>query len=99
MTSSRAAGVFNSLYFPFGFMKTTQCFYTFPGWEFGGCPEENGGRMDDGDRKCLCTCTDFVVLTTWLLILQINERNSGWDDLIFIPPGKSLNQHINEVSA
>jgi len=46
MTSSRAAGVFNSLYFPFGFMKTTQCFYTFPGWEFGGCPEENGGRME-----------------------------------------------------
>jgi hypothetical protein len=27
-------------------MKTTQCFYTFPGWEFGGCPEENGGRME-----------------------------------------------------
>jgi len=18
----------------------------FPGWEFGGCPEENGGRME-----------------------------------------------------
>ncbi|CAD6339837.1 unnamed protein product [Miscanthus lutarioriparius] len=31
--------------------------------------------------------------------MEINERNSGWDDLIFIPPGKSLNQHINEVSA
>ncbi|KAK3131929.1 hypothetical protein QOZ80_6AG0513490 [Eleusine coracana subsp. coracana] len=30
--------------------------------------------------------------------MEINERNSGWDDLIFIPPGKSLNQHINEVS-
>ncbi|WVZ81992.1 hypothetical protein U9M48_029310 [Paspalum notatum var. saurae] len=31
--------------------------------------------------------------------MEINERNSGWDDLIFIPPGKSLNQHIDEVSA
>jgi len=31
--------------------------------------------------------------------MEISERNSGWDDLIFIPPGKSLNQHINEVSA
>ncbi|EEE65323.1 hypothetical protein OsJ_20577 [Oryza sativa Japonica Group] len=31
--------------------------------------------------------------------MEMNERNSGWDDLIFIPPGKSLNQHINEVSA
>lgn len=31
--------------------------------------------------------------------MEINDRNSGWDDLIFIPPGKSLNQHINEVSA
>ncbi|CAD6343839.1 unnamed protein product [Miscanthus lutarioriparius] len=30
--------------------------------------------------------------------MEINERNSGWDDLIFIPPGKSLNQHINEVT-
>ncbi|XP_044433894.1 protein TIC 22, chloroplastic isoform X1 [Triticum aestivum] len=29
--------------------------------------------------------------------MEINDRNSGWDDLIFIPPGKSLNQHINEV--
>uniref|UniRef100_M8BUJ3 Uncharacterized protein n=1 Tax=Aegilops tauschii TaxID=37682 RepID=M8BUJ3_AEGTA len=28
--------------------------------------------------------------------MEINDRNSGWDDLIFIPPGKSLNQHINE---
>ncbi|XP_062228366.1 protein TIC 22, chloroplastic-like isoform X3 [Phragmites australis] len=28
--------------------------------------------------------------------MEINERNSGWDDFIFIPPGKSLNQHINE---
>uniref|UniRef100_A0A0E0L997 Protein TIC 22, chloroplastic n=1 Tax=Oryza punctata TaxID=4537 RepID=A0A0E0L997_ORYPU len=31
--------------------------------------------------------------------MEMNQRNSGWDDLIFIPPGKSLNQHINEVSA
>ncbi|XP_006655906.3 protein TIC 22, chloroplastic [Oryza brachyantha] len=31
--------------------------------------------------------------------MEMNERNSGWDDLIFIPPGKNLNQHINEVSA
>ncbi|KAL6606864.1 hypothetical protein ACP70R_042517 [Stipagrostis hirtigluma subsp. patula] len=31
--------------------------------------------------------------------MEMNERNSGWDDLIFIPPGKGLNQHINEVSA
>jgi hypothetical protein len=39
----------------------------------------------------------LVPLTVSLLIWQINERDSGWDDLIFIPPGKSLNQHINEV--
>jgi hypothetical protein len=47
-------------------------------------------------------CTVVLVqqfLPFCYLILQINERNSGWDDLIFIPPGKSLNQHINEVSA
>uniref|UniRef100_A0A0D9WN73 Uncharacterized protein n=1 Tax=Leersia perrieri TaxID=77586 RepID=A0A0D9WN73_9ORYZ len=31
--------------------------------------------------------------------MEMNERNSGWDDLIFIPPGKNLSQHINEVSA
>uniref|UniRef100_A0A0E0DYS7 Protein TIC 22, chloroplastic n=1 Tax=Oryza meridionalis TaxID=40149 RepID=A0A0E0DYS7_9ORYZ len=29
--------------------------------------------------------------------MEMNERNSGWDDLIFIPPGKSLHQHINEL--
>ncbi|KAL5200637.1 hypothetical protein ABZP36_021840 [Zizania latifolia] len=28
--------------------------------------------------------------------METNDRNSGWHDLIFIPPGKSLNQHINE---
>jgi hypothetical protein len=47
-------------------------------------------------------CTVVLVqqfLPFCYLILQINERNSGWDDLIFIPPGKSLNQHIDEVSA
>lgn len=30
---------------------------------------------------------------------QVNEKNSGWDDLIFIPPGKSYTQHINEVAS
>lgn len=53
------------------------------------------GRMD-------IACTVVLVqqlLPLCYLILQINERDSGWDDLIFIPPGKSLNQHINEVSA
>ncbi|OAY71311.1 Protein TIC 22, chloroplastic [Ananas comosus] len=31
--------------------------------------------------------------------MEINDKNSGWDDLIFIPPGKSYTQHINEVAA
>ncbi|KAL3617929.1 Protein TIC 22, chloroplastic [Castilleja foliolosa] len=30
--------------------------------------------------------------------MEISERNSGWDDLIFIPPGKSHSQHIQEVT-
>ncbi|XP_073010303.1 protein TIC 22, chloroplastic [Typha latifolia] len=31
--------------------------------------------------------------------MEMNDKNSGWDDLIFIPPGKSYTQHINEVAA
>ncbi|KAG1342253.1 protein TIC 22, chloroplastic [Cocos nucifera] len=31
--------------------------------------------------------------------MEMNDKNSGWDDLIFIPPGKSHTQHINEVAA
>ncbi|XP_021727853.1 protein TIC 22, chloroplastic-like isoform X1 [Chenopodium quinoa] len=30
--------------------------------------------------------------------MEISEKNSGWDDLIFIPPGKSHLQHIQEVA-
>ncbi|KAM7279918.1 hypothetical protein ACFE04_007052 [Oxalis oulophora] len=30
--------------------------------------------------------------------MEISEKNSGWDDLIFIPPGKSHSQHIQEVT-
>lgn len=33
------------------------------------------------------------------LVMQINERGSGWEDLIFIPPGKSHFQHIKEVKS
>ncbi|EPS57866.1 hypothetical protein M569_16952, partial [Genlisea aurea] len=29
--------------------------------------------------------------------MAISEENSGWDDLIFIPPGKSHSQHIQEI--
>ncbi|KAJ9166227.1 hypothetical protein P3X46_021008 [Hevea brasiliensis] len=29
--------------------------------------------------------------------MEISEKNSGWEDLIFIPPGKSCSQHIQEV--
>lgn len=29
--------------------------------------------------------------------MEMNETNSGWEDLIFIPPGKSHSQHIQEV--
>lgn len=29
--------------------------------------------------------------------MEMSERNSGWGDLIFIPPGKSHSQHIQEV--
>ncbi|XP_020681783.1 protein TIC 22, chloroplastic isoform X1 [Dendrobium catenatum] len=30
---------------------------------------------------------------------QVNDKNSGWEDLIFIPPGKSYTQHIKEVAS
>ncbi|KAK8705608.1 hypothetical protein V6N13_049206 [Hibiscus sabdariffa] len=30
-------------------------------------------------------------------LAQMSEKNSGWDDLIFIPPGKSHSQHIQDV--
>ncbi|KAG5542152.1 hypothetical protein RHGRI_021872 [Rhododendron griersonianum] len=29
--------------------------------------------------------------------MEMNKTNSGWEDLIFIPPGKSHSQHIQEV--
>lgn len=29
--------------------------------------------------------------------MEMSEKNSGWEDLIFIPPGKSHSQHIREV--
>ncbi|XP_056167956.1 protein TIC 22, chloroplastic isoform X1 [Syzygium oleosum] len=29
--------------------------------------------------------------------MEMSEKNSGWEDLIFIPPGKSHSQHIQEV--
>ncbi|XP_025668433.1 protein TIC 22, chloroplastic isoform X1 [Arachis hypogaea] len=31
--------------------------------------------------------------------MEMSERNSGWEDLIFIPPGKSHSQHIQEIEA
>ncbi|WKA09962.1 hypothetical protein VitviT2T_027570 [Vitis vinifera] len=30
--------------------------------------------------------------------METSEKNSGWEDLIFIPPGKSHSQHIQEVT-
>lgn len=30
--------------------------------------------------------------------MEKSEKNSGWDDLIFVPPGKSHSQHIQEVA-
>ncbi|KZV45181.1 chloroplast inner membrane import protein Tic22 [Dorcoceras hygrometricum] len=30
--------------------------------------------------------------------MEINEKNASWEDLIFIPPGKSYSQHIQEQS-
>ncbi|XP_031740688.1 protein TIC 22, chloroplastic isoform X2 [Cucumis sativus] len=29
--------------------------------------------------------------------MELNENNSAWEDLIFIPPGKSHSQHFQEV--
>ncbi|XWS24246.1 hypothetical protein CRYUN_Cryun28dG0084600 [Craigia yunnanensis] len=29
--------------------------------------------------------------------MEMSEKNSGWEDLIFIPPGKSYSQHIQDV--
>ncbi|XP_057504054.1 protein TIC 22, chloroplastic-like isoform X1 [Actinidia eriantha] len=31
--------------------------------------------------------------------MEMNENNSGWEDLIFIPPGKSFSEHIQVVNA
>ncbi|XXG61006.1 hypothetical protein AAC387_Pa04g2768 [Persea americana] len=31
--------------------------------------------------------------------MEMNDKNSGWEDLIFIPPGKSYSQHLKEVAA
>ncbi|KAK1263019.1 hypothetical protein QJS04_geneDACA021746 [Acorus gramineus] len=31
--------------------------------------------------------------------MEINSKNSGWEDLIFIPPGKSYSQHLKEIPA
>ncbi|KAK9166427.1 hypothetical protein Scep_001618 [Stephania cephalantha] len=30
--------------------------------------------------------------------METNEKNSGWEDIIFIPPGKSYSQRINEAA-
>ncbi|KAK7352406.1 hypothetical protein VNO80_17827 [Phaseolus coccineus] len=30
--------------------------------------------------------------------MEMSERSSGWEDLIFIPPGKSHSQHIQEIT-
>uniref|UniRef100_A0A6M2EIP5 Protein TIC 22, chloroplastic n=1 Tax=Populus davidiana TaxID=266767 RepID=A0A6M2EIP5_9ROSI len=30
--------------------------------------------------------------------MEISEKKSGWEDLIFIPPGKSHSQHIHEIT-
>ncbi|GKV04643.1 hypothetical protein SLEP1_g16781 [Rubroshorea leprosula] len=29
--------------------------------------------------------------------MELSEKNSGWEDLIFIPPGKTSSQHIQDV--
>lgn len=39
-----------------------------------------------------------VVVLSPLCLMQTSEKNSGWEDLIFIPPGKSHSQHIQEVA-
>ncbi|KAI3864951.1 hypothetical protein MKX03_008728 [Papaver bracteatum] len=31
--------------------------------------------------------------------MEVNDKNSGWEDLIFIPPGKSYSQHLQEVAS
>ncbi|PIA46314.1 hypothetical protein AQUCO_01500080v1 [Aquilegia coerulea] len=30
--------------------------------------------------------------------IVMSDKNSGWEDLIFIPPGKSYSQHVQEVA-
>ncbi|KAL9313000.1 hypothetical protein ACSQ67_018452 [Phaseolus vulgaris] len=30
--------------------------------------------------------------------MEMSERSTGWEDLIFIPPGKSHSQHIQEIT-
>ncbi|CAI0465201.1 unnamed protein product [Linum tenue] len=30
--------------------------------------------------------------------METSEKNSGWEDLIFIPPGKSQSEHIQEIT-
>lgn len=31
--------------------------------------------------------------------MQMNDLDSGWDDLIFIPPGRSSSEHLATVDA
>lgn len=31
--------------------------------------------------------------------MELSEKNSGWEDLVFIPPGKKHSQHIKEIIA
>ncbi|VFQ65666.1 unnamed protein product [Cuscuta campestris] len=33
-----------------------------------------------------------------LIKMQKSEKNSGWEDLIFVPPGKSHSQHIQDIA-
>jgi len=45
-------------------------------------------------------------LAIWILIilsfsptLHMSKRSSGWNDLSFIPPGRSRSQHVQEINA
>lgn len=43
---------------------------------------------------------DFsICMLSKIFTMQINDSNYGWEDLIFIPPGRSSSEHLATVDA
>lgn len=76
--------------------------YFSTGRKFGRCPKKNGGIWNQ-ELDLIVFLNSFLNLEfptsfCFFHLMQTSEKNSGWEDLIFIPPGKSHSQHIQEVT-